>query len=42
MYGAEKPQSFVVEVEDDAGRAGCFTERQPRLGLAIDRETPET
>ena len=38
----EKLQSFVAEVEDDAGRAGCFTERQPRRGLAGDGETPET
>ena len=42
MYGAEKLQSFVAEVDDDAGRAGCFTERQPRRGLAGDGETPET
>ena len=42
MYGAEKPQGFVVEVEDYARRSGCFTERQPRLGLAVDGETPET
>ena len=31
-----------AEVDDDAGRAGCFTERQPRRGLAGDGETPET
>ena len=42
MYGAGKLQSFVAEVDDDAGRAGCFTERQPRRGLAGDGETPET
>ena len=42
MYGAEKLQSFVTEVEGDAGRAGCFTERQPRRGLAGDGERPET
>ena len=38
----EKLQSFVAEVDDDAGRAGCFTERQPRRGLAGDGEAPET
>ena len=40
--GAEKPPWLVAEVEDDAGRAGCFTESQPRCGLAGGGETPET
>ena len=25
MYGAEKPQYFATEVDDDAERVGCFT-----------------
>ena len=36
MFGAEKLQLFVVEVEVDAERAGCFAERQLRFGLVVD------
>ena len=32
----------VVEVEVDAERAGCFAERQVRLGLVVDEAIPET
>ena len=39
-YRAEKqfpwPWLFVVEVEGDAKRAGCFAEQQLRLGLVVD------
>ena len=31
--GAEKLPWLVIEVEVDAERAGCFAERQLRLGL---------
>ena len=33
---------LVVEVEVDAERAGCFAERQVRLGLVGDEAIPET
>ena len=42
MYGAEKLQWYEGEVEADAERAGCFAERQLRLGLVVERATPET
>ena len=42
MYGAEKLQWHEGEVEVDAERAGCFAERQLRLGLVVERATPET
>ena len=41
MYGAEKRQWYEGEVEGDAERAGCFAERQLRLGLVVDGVTPE-
>ena len=41
-YGAEKLPWLVIEVEVDAERAGCFAERQLRLGLVVERATPET
>ena len=34
--GAEKPPWLVVEVEGDAERAECFSERQLRLSLVVD------
>ena len=40
--GAEKLPWLVVEVEVDAERAGCFAERQVRLGLVVDEAVPET
>ena len=40
--GAEKRPWLVVEVEVDAERAGCFAERQVRLGLVVDEAIPET
>ena len=40
--GAEKLPWLVVEVEVDAERAGCFAERQVRLGLVVDEAIPET
>ena len=40
--GAEKLPWLVVEVEVDAERAGCFAERQVRLGLGVDEAIPET
>ena len=40
--GAEKLPWLVVEVEVDAERAGCFAERQLRLGLVGEEATPET
>ena len=40
--GAEKLPWLVVEVEGDAERAGCFAERQLRLGLVVDKAIPET
>ena len=40
--GAEKLPWLVVVVEVDAERAGCFAERQPRLGLVVDEAIPET
>ena len=42
MYGAEKLQWYEGEVEVDAERAGCFAERELRLGLVVERATPET
>ena len=42
MYGGEKLQWYEGEVEVDAERAGCFAERQLRLGLVVERATPET
>ena len=43
MYGSEKLQWYEGEVEVDAERAGCFAERQLRLGLVVvERATPET
>ena len=42
MYGAEKLQWCEGEVEVDAERAGCFVERELRLGLVVERATPET
>ena len=38
----EKLPWLVVEVEVDAERAGCFAERQVRLGLVVDEAIPET
>ena len=32
----------MIEVEFDAERAGCFAERQLRLGLGVDEAIPET
>ena len=40
--GAEKLPWLVVEVEVGAERAGCFAERQLRLGLFIDEAIPES
>ena len=40
--GAEKLPWLVVEVEVDAERAGCFAERQLRLGLVGEEAIPET
>ena len=42
--GAEKLRIpwLVIEVEVDAERAGCFAERQLRLGLVGEEATPET
>ena len=40
--GAEKLPWLVVEVEVDAERAGCFAERQFRLGLFGEKAIPET
>ena len=40
--GAEKLPWLVVEVEVDAERAGCFAERQVRLGLVGEEAIPET
>ena len=41
--GAEKPPWLVViEVEVDAEQAGCFAERQLRLGLVGEEAIPET
>ena len=40
--GAEKLPWLVIEVEVDAERAGCFAERQLRLGLVGEEATPET
>ena len=40
--GAEKLPWLVVEVEVDAERAGCFAERQLRLGLVVDEAIPAT
>ena len=42
MYGAEKLQWYEGEVEVDAEQAGCFAERELRLGLVVERATPET
>ena len=40
--GAEKLSCLVIEVEVDAERAGCFAERQVRLGLVVGEAIPET
>ena len=40
--GAEKLPWLVIEVEVDAERAGCFAERQLRLGLVGEEAIPET
>jgi hypothetical protein len=40
--GAEKLPWLVIEVEADAERAGCFAERQLRLGLVGEEAIPET
>ena len=40
--GAAKLPWLVVEVEVDAERAGCFAERQVRLGLVVEEAVPET
>ena len=41
--GAEKKLPWlVIEVEVDAERAGCFAERQLRLGLVGEEAIPET
>ena len=40
--GAEKLPWLVIEVEVDAERAGCFAERQLRLGLVGEEATLET
>ena len=42
MCGAEKLPWLVIEVEVDAERAGCFAERQLRLGLVGEEAIPET
>ena len=42
MCGAEKLPWLVIKVEVDAERAGCFAERQLRLGLVGEEATPET
>ena len=40
--GAEKLPWLVIEVEVDAERAGCFAERQLRLGLVGEEAIHET
>ena len=40
--GTEKLPWLVVEVEVGAERAGCFAERQVRLGLVGEEAIPET
>ena len=40
--GAEKLPWLVVEAAVDAERAGCFAERQVRLGLVVDEAIPDT
>ena len=40
--GAEKLQWLVIEVEVDVERAGCFAERQLRLGLVGEEAIPKT
>ena len=40
--GAEKLPWLVIEVEVNAERAGCFAERQLRLGLVGEEAIPET
>ena len=40
--GAEKLPWLVIEVAVDAERAGCFAERQLRLGLIGEEAIPET
>ena len=40
--GAEKLPWLVIEVEVDTEQAGCFAERQLRLGLVGEEAIPET
>ena len=40
--GAEKLPWLVIEIEIGAERAGCFAERQLRLGLVGEEAIPET
>ena len=40
--GAKKLPWLAIEVEVDAERAGCFAERQLRLGLVGEEAIPET